>query len=155
MVSPNFRNKVLRISVSDTKHLLSGPVSLVSEAWHLAFIWWSFGPLKFLQSCPQLHDTPLVVAEVLVDNNKRPCEAFSWDETRALIMLQGLRFKDMLQKDNQNNEVSTLNYTILSGEIRSKRWSTGGWRISFPDSSLEEASNIVYWRFYYNYPRQS
>ena len=32
MVSPNFRNEVLRISVSDTKHLLSGPVSFFSEA---------------------------------------------------------------------------------------------------------------------------
>ena len=32
----------------------------------MAFIWWSFRPLKFLQSCPQLHDTPLVLAEVLV-----------------------------------------------------------------------------------------
>ena len=28
MVSPNFKNEVLRILVSDTKHLLSGPVSL-------------------------------------------------------------------------------------------------------------------------------
>ena len=66
MVSPNFKNEALRISVSDTKHLLSGPVSLFSDAWHLAFIWWSFRPLKFLQSCPQLHDTPLILVEVLV-----------------------------------------------------------------------------------------
>ena len=66
MVSPNFQNEVLRISVSDTKDLLSGPVSLFSEAWHLAFIWWSFRPLKFLQSCPQLHDTPLILVKVLV-----------------------------------------------------------------------------------------
>ena len=41
-------------------------MSLFSEVWHSAFIWWSFRPLKFLQSCPQLHDTPLVLAEVLV-----------------------------------------------------------------------------------------
>ena len=31
MVSPNFRNEVLRISVSGTKHFLLGPVSLFSE----------------------------------------------------------------------------------------------------------------------------
>ena len=66
MVSRNFRNEVLRISVSDTKHLLSGSVSLFSEAGQFASIWWGFRPLKFLQSCPQLHDTPLVSAEVLV-----------------------------------------------------------------------------------------
>ena len=66
MVSLNFRNEVLRISVSDTKLLLLGPVRLFSEAWQLDFIWWSFRPLKFLQSYPQLHDTNLILAEVLV-----------------------------------------------------------------------------------------
>ena len=39
MVSPNFRNEVLRISVSDTKHFLSGPVTL----FYFLFLSWGVG----------------------------------------------------------------------------------------------------------------
>ena len=37
MVSPNFRNEVIRISVSDTKYLLSGYVSLTFGLYLVLF----------------------------------------------------------------------------------------------------------------------